>query len=77
MVVAPDTPGHTPGSPAAGGEMGRLVRTTDWAATPLGPMEDWPQSLRTITDTLLAGALPIVLLWGPTSSRSTTTATAT
>jgi hypothetical protein len=29
-----------------GGELGALIRAKDWAATPLGPIEDWPQSLR-------------------------------
>jgi hypothetical protein len=32
---------------AAPGELGRLIRAFDWAATPLGPLQDWPQSLRT------------------------------
>ena len=27
--------------------MGALMRALDWAATPLGPVESWPQSLRT------------------------------
>jgi PAS domain S-box-containing protein len=29
-----------------GGEMARRLRAVDWAATPLGPVERWPQSLR-------------------------------
>ena len=32
---------------AAPGEMSRLCREKEWAATPLGPVEGWPQSLRT------------------------------
>ena len=32
---------------AGGGEMGALIRAMDWSATPLGPPEGWPQSLRT------------------------------
>ena len=27
-----------------GGEAGELIRAHDWASTPLGPMEAWPQS---------------------------------
>ncbi len=27
--------------------MGRLMRAHDWSATPLGPVEGWPQSLKT------------------------------
>lgn len=30
-----------------GGEMGKLIRSMDWSKTPLGPVESWPQSLRT------------------------------
>ena len=53
------------GWPAGKGEMARLVRTHDWAATPLGPVERWPQSLRTVVDTLLASGFPAIALWGP------------
>jgi PAS domain S-box-containing protein len=49
---------------AGGGEMGALVRAHDWSATPLGPIEAWPQSLRTATGILLRSPVPIVMLWG-------------
>lgn len=29
-----------------GGAMGALIRTHDWAATPLGALDTWPVSLR-------------------------------
>ena len=45
--------------------MAALVRATDWSRTPLGPMDLWPQALRTLVDVLLAHPLPMVLLWGP------------
>ena len=32
--------------PAAGGIVGALMRVHDWASTPFGPMDEWPQSLR-------------------------------
>lgn len=32
-----------------------LLRTTDWTKTPLGPMEQWPQSLKTIGELLDIG----------------------
>jgi hypothetical protein len=38
---------------AGGGEMGALMRAHDWAATPLGAPETWPQSLRTSVRLLL------------------------
>ncbi|MGP7796928.1 PAS domain S-box protein [Sphingomonas sp. CLY1604] len=47
-----------------GGECGRLIGARDWAATPLGPIEAWPQSLRTATAILLRSPVPIVMLWG-------------
>jgi signal transduction histidine kinase len=48
-----------------GGEMGKLVRSMDWAQTPLGPMDSWPQSLRTTVSLCLASNFPISLAWGP------------
>ena len=48
-----------------GGEMGTLVRSKDWSATPLGPIESWPQSLRTTVSLCLASNFPISLAWGP------------
>ena len=47
-----------------GGEAGALIRAFDWTRTPLGALEAWPQSLRTITGMLLLSPVPIVLLWG-------------
>jgi hypothetical protein len=32
---------------------------------PLGPVEQWPQSLRTSVSTCLDCAFPIILWWGP------------
>ena len=51
--------------PAQGGELAALIRRFDWAATGLGPLSSWPQSLKTVTETLLHSPVPIVLLWGP------------
>jgi signal transduction histidine kinase len=48
-----------------GGEMGKLIRSMDWAKTPLGPIELWPQSLRTTVSLCLASNFPIALAWGP------------
>jgi PAS domain S-box-containing protein len=50
--------------PSGGGELGALIRQFDWTKTSLGPLSAWPQSLKTITDTLLRSPVPIVLLWG-------------
>ncbi|HWK66383.1 MAG TPA: PAS domain S-box protein [Rhizobiaceae bacterium] len=40
------------------------MRSHDWAATPLGPMETWPQSLRTALDIMLNSAFPTFMAWG-------------
>jgi PAS domain S-box-containing protein len=51
--------------PAAGGEVAALIRNFDWTSTGLGSLPTWPQSLKTVTETLLRSPVPIVLLWGP------------
>jgi PAS domain S-box-containing protein len=50
---------------AGDGEMRARCRGLEWAATPLGPVEGWPQSLRTAVGITLSSAFPSVLLWGP------------
>jgi len=47
-----------------GGEMGQLIRMMDWSKTQLGPMESWPQSLRSAVSILLPSKAQIVLFWG-------------
>jgi signal transduction histidine kinase/ActR/RegA family two-component response regulator len=36
----------------------------DWSATPVGPVETWPQSLRTVLSILLTSRHPIFVWWG-------------
>jgi signal transduction histidine kinase len=48
-----------------GGEMGKLIRSMDWSATPLGPLDTWPNSLRTTVSLCLASNFPINIVWGP------------
>jgi len=50
---------------AGGGEMGERIRAHDWAATPLGPIGSWPQSLRTAISIMLNSRFPTYLAWGP------------
>jgi signal transduction histidine kinase/DNA-binding response OmpR family regulator len=45
--------------------MAGLVRSKDWSRTPLGPIEQWPQSLRTTISLCLASNFPIDIIWGP------------
>jgi signal transduction histidine kinase len=46
-------------------EMAARCRAFDWAVTPLGPVSAWPQSLRTLTATMLESRHPMFLWWGP------------
>lgn len=45
--------------------MGALMRAHDWAATPLGSPETWPQSLRSSLSVVLNSTLLGAVLWGP------------
>ncbi|TNC48556.1 PAS domain S-box protein [Rubellimicrobium rubrum] len=48
-----------------GGQMGALMRTHDWSASPLGWPSDWPQSLRSVVGLLLGSKFPMFVAWGP------------
>src|SRR5665647_2171521 len=48
-----------------GGEMGVLMRAYDWAASPIGAPEVWPQSLRTAIRIVLNTNHPMFIWWGP------------
>lgn len=45
--------------------MAPLIRQLDWAATPLGPMDQWPATLRGILEVGLNSRLPVCIYWGP------------
>jgi signal transduction histidine kinase len=47
------------------GKMGEHLRTLDWSATPLGPVESWSLSLRAALSICLGSGFPIALYWGP------------
>ncbi len=65
--ILPDAPSSCPQANflPGSGEMARLIREFDWASTPLGPIDGWPQSLKTATGLLIASPVPLVMLWGP------------
>ena len=50
---------------ARGGEMGARMRALDWSDTPLGPVEGWPQSLKSAVSIMLNSRFPIAIYWGP------------
>jgi signal transduction histidine kinase len=50
---------------AGGGQMGELMRAIDWSQTAVGPVESWPQSLRTAISILLESRFAMMIAWGP------------
>ena len=61
MTKAGDSAGFFLG----GGELGQRVRDRDWSNTPIGPIAEWPQSLHSALNLLLAAPQPAFLWWGP------------
>jgi PAS domain S-box-containing protein len=49
---------------AGGGETGALIRARDWSASSLGPIQDWPQSLRSALSIALRSMTPTAIFWG-------------
>ncbi|HEY5205160.1 MAG TPA: ATP-binding protein [Roseiarcus sp.] len=49
---------------SGGGEAAEIIAGFDWAATPLGPIESWPASLKSTIALILRSPVPIVTLWG-------------
>jgi PAS domain S-box-containing protein len=63
--AAEDSPEKsTTGEWLAGGELGRLIQEFDWSSTPLGPMEEWPSSLKTIVRVLETSRFAMWMGWG-------------
>jgi hypothetical protein len=49
---------------AGGGELGAMMRERDWSRTPLGPISEWPQALRTAVRIVLTSQQPMFVWWG-------------
>ncbi len=47
-----------------GGALGRLIREFDWSKTPLGPIDQWPQSLKIAVRILLTSRFAMWMSWG-------------
>ena len=45
--------------------MGAAMAAFDWSRTSLGPVEHWPQSLRTTVNLCLTSRAPMMVVWGP------------
>ncbi|GAO44512.1 ATP-binding protein [Flavihumibacter petaseus] len=50
---------------SGGGEMGALIRGYNWSDNPLGPPQQWDQSLKTCVRIMLTSSQPIWIGWGP------------
>src|ERR1700723_757777 len=46
-------------------EMAARIRSYDWSQTPLGPIEDWSETLLAIANLMLHSPFPTILSWGP------------
>jgi signal transduction histidine kinase/DNA-binding response OmpR family regulator/PAS domain-containing protein len=42
-----------------------LLREVDWAASPLGPVDQWSAALKAAVRTVLASKVPMLIWWGP------------
>lgn len=56
---------HFPVFPRAAGAAAERVRDHDWSATPLGPVAQWPASLRCAVELMLNSPESMYLVWGP------------
>lgn len=52
------------GTEPGGGEMVERIRAFDWSQTALGPLDRWPQSLRTAINILLSSRYAMWMAWG-------------
>ncbi|KRP59352.1 ATP-binding protein [Pseudomonas trivialis] len=46
-------------------DMAERVRQYDWASTPLGPLDQWPDVLKTTVALCFASSFPQAIIWGP------------
>ena len=47
-----------------GGEVGALMAAMDWSQTDVGPIDSWPEALRTAVSICLGSRFPICMTWG-------------
>ncbi len=44
--------------------MGKRIAAKDWSTTPFGPIDSWPQSLKTAISLILGAKFPMFVWWG-------------
>ncbi|KAJ2904534.1 histidine kinase hhk13p [Zalerion maritima] len=54
IAVCADTPEHF-----------KFARSIDWASTPLGPIDEWSDELRIMSNMVMASPHPVAMYWGP------------
>src|SRR5579863_5263841 len=47
------------------GEMARRIRAHDWAATPIGTIDGWSETLIATVNLMLHSPFPTIVSWGP------------
>jgi signal transduction histidine kinase len=50
---------------SAGGQCGPLIRQKDWSATALGPLDQWPRSLKNYLSLIFELPTAAIIFWGP------------
>ncbi len=50
---------------AGHGDAAAAMRQVDWSRTPIGPVEKWSPTLKSMVSFMLANRFPILLWWGP------------
>ncbi len=56
--------GRRPAWLPASGACADLIAAAEWSGTALGPVEGWPQPLRTALGIALRSSAPMAVLWG-------------
>lgn len=62
--LSPDTKSKQSGFLSGEGEMVSLIKEFDWSETSVGPIEQWPQSLKTMVSMILLSKFPMFIWWG-------------
>jgi PAS domain S-box-containing protein len=57
--------GGVPPKGVGQGQMLTLINTFDWSATAMGPIREWPETLRATVRIMLSSPVPMVMLMGP------------
>lgn len=64
-VLAEGSLDNLPAFLSGGGRSAATIAAFDWANSPLGPMSEWPHSLRTALGMMLSSHFPKAIVWGP------------